>query len=105
MLYRMSPDWRKMRQLDGRNFLADTAQANASWLQDYIPPDDQAHVPVAVHEAIRTKSLFTMAHRVRLLDGSLGWTFSQAVPCWTRLACRSTSASSRSTRRLNNKPE
>ena len=80
VVYRMSPDWREMRQLDGRNFLADTAEPNAEWLRLYIHPDDQARVMAVVDEAIRTKSLFEMEHQVRRVDGSLGWTFSHAVP-------------------------
>lgn len=34
----------------------------------------------AIHEAIRTKSIFELEHRVRRVDGTLGWTFSRAVP-------------------------
>ena len=80
VVYRMSPDWVEMRQLDGQNFLADTLQANSNWLADYIHPDDQANVMAVVDEAIRTKSLFEMEHQVLRMDGSLGWTFSHAVP-------------------------
>ena len=80
VVYGMSPDWVEMRQLDGQNFLADTAQANSNWLADYIHPDDQANVKAVVDEAIRTKSLFEMEHQVLRVDGSLGWTFSHAVP-------------------------
>ena len=80
VVYRMSPDWREMRQLEGRNFLANTAEANNNWLQDYIHPDDQTRVMAVIAEAIRSKSFFEMEHQVRLLDGSLGWTFSHAVP-------------------------
>ena len=30
VVYRMSPDWSKMRQLDGRNFIADTEQPSGT---------------------------------------------------------------------------
>ena len=80
VVYRMSPDWREMRQLHGQNFIADTAAPNDNWLHKYIHPDDQPHVMAVINEAIRTKSLFEMEHQVRLADGSLGWTFSHAVP-------------------------
>ncbi|HTX06399.1 MAG TPA: PAS domain-containing protein, partial [Steroidobacteraceae bacterium] len=33
-----------------------------------------------IHEAVRTKSVFQLEHRVRRVDGSWGWTFSRAVP-------------------------
>ncbi len=33
-----------------------------------------------INEAIRTKSIFELEHRVRRADGSVGWTFSRAIP-------------------------
>ncbi len=80
VLYRMSPDWSEMRQLHSRGFLANTEKPSRTWLQEYIPPDDQPHVTAVINEAIRTKSIFELEHRVRRADGSLGWTFSRAVP-------------------------
>jgi signal transduction histidine kinase/ActR/RegA family two-component response regulator len=78
--YRMSADWGEMRQLDGRGFLFDTNIPRQSWLADYIHPDDQPQVLAAIHDAIQTKSVFELEHRVRRADGSLGWTLSRAVP-------------------------
>ena len=80
VVYRMSPDWREMLQLDGRNLVADTSVPNDNWLEEYIHPDDQARAMAVINEAIRSKSLFEMEHQVRLVDGSLGWTFSHAIP-------------------------
>ena len=54
VVYRMSPDWSEMRQLHGKNFIADTGEPNRNWLQEYIHPDDQSHVLAAINEAIRT---------------------------------------------------
>ncbi len=79
-LYSMSPDWSEMRQLKGENFLADTEKANPNWLQEYIHPDDQKLVLDAIGEAVRTGSVFELEHRVRRVDGTLGWTVSRAVP-------------------------
>lgn len=79
-LYRMNPDWSEMRQLHGGTFIADTPNPSRTWLADYIPPEDQARVSAAIQEAIRTKSIFQLEHRVRRPDGSIGWTFSRAVP-------------------------
>lgn len=79
-IYRMSSDWTEMNQLYGRGFLADTEEPSRSWLQKYIHPDDQPPVIAVIDEAIRTKSIFELEHRVRRADGSLGWTFSRAVP-------------------------
>ena len=80
VVYRMSPDWIHLRQLDGRGYLKDTADASRYWLDDYIPPEDQARIHEAIAAAIRTKSTFELEHRVLRLDGSVGWTYSRAVP-------------------------
>lgn len=80
VVYRVSPDWSEMRQLYGRGFLADTEIPSSSWLQEYVPPEDQPRVTAVVNEAISTKSTYQLEHRVRLADGSLGWIFSRAVP-------------------------
>ena len=80
VMYRMSPDWSEMRQLHGRNTLADTNKPSRTWLQEYIHPDDQSHVMAVINEAVRTRSIFKLEHRVRHLDGTVGWTFSRAVP-------------------------
>ena len=79
-VYRMSADWREMRQLHGQKFMVDTGAPSDKWLQEYIHPDDQADVMAVIDEAIRNKSLYEMEHKVKLLDGSLGWTRSQAIP-------------------------
>lgn len=80
VIYRMSPDWSEMHELDGKGFLADTNRPSATWLQEYIPEPDQPHVLKAIRNAIRTKSMFELEHRVRRADGTLGWTHSRAVP-------------------------
>ena len=80
MVYRMSPDWSEMRQLLGKNFVVDAAVPSTNWLQEYIDPADQPQVMAVIQEAIRTKSLFELEHQVRLVDGSLGWTYSHAIP-------------------------
>ncbi|MFS2025985.1 ATP-binding protein [Massilia sp. GER05] len=80
VVYRMSPDWSQLRQLDGRGFLKDTADASRYWVDDYIPAEDQARVHQAIAAATRAKSTFELEHRVRRLNGSVGWTYSRAVP-------------------------
>jgi PAS domain S-box-containing protein len=80
VVYRMSPDWSEMLQLHGRGFIADTEKPNRNWLQEYIHPDDQSHVMAVINEAIQTKGIFELEHRVLRVDGSLGWTFSRAIP-------------------------
>lgn len=80
VVYCMSPDWREMRYLAGKEFIADTTQPSDAWLDRYIHPDDQAQVVAAIDHAIRHKSVFELEHRVIRADGNLGWTFSRAVP-------------------------
>jgi len=80
VIYRMNADWSEMRQLDGREFLMDTNAPRHNWLQEYIYEQDQPHVMTVIKEAIRTKSIFTLEHPVRRADGTVGWTFSRAVP-------------------------
>jgi PAS domain-containing protein len=80
VVYHMSPDWSEMRQLYGRDFIADTMEPSRTWLQKYIFPEDQDLVLKTIEDAIRAKSTFQLEHRVRRVDGSSGWTFSRAVP-------------------------
>lgn len=80
VLYRMNADWSEMYELHGSHFVADSAKPIADWMQKYIHPDDQARVQEAIAVAIQTKRLFELEHRVRQVDGTLGWTYSRAVP-------------------------
>lgn len=80
VLYRMSPDWSEMRQLNSRGFLARTDTPSRTWLEDYIPAEEQPRVVAAFGQAIQAKSVFQLEHRVRRQDGSIGWTSSRAIP-------------------------
>lgn len=80
VIYRMSPDWTELRQLSGKSLISAVEPRNIDWLNEYIHPDDQPGVKAAVREAIRTKSVFEMEHRVFLSDGNLAWALSRAVP-------------------------
>ena len=80
VVYRMTPDWKEMRQLDGSGFIFDTENPSTDWLQNYIYPEDQPVVTQKIRDAIRTKTPFEFEHRVRRSDGSIGWTLSRAVP-------------------------
>ncbi|MDG2570661.1 HWE histidine kinase domain-containing protein [Vibrio parahaemolyticus] len=79
-VYRMSPDWTELRQRDGQGFLSNPESPNKAWLDTYIHPGDQPRLMTTIQEAIRTKSLFELEHRVRRADGTLGWVHSRAVP-------------------------
>ena len=80
VIYRMSPDWKEMRQLEGRSFVADTSDPSRTWLDSYIPRDEQPRVMAAIEEAIRTQRVFQLEHRVLQVDGGFGWVISRAVP-------------------------
>lgn len=80
VVYRMNADWTEMRRLEGKAFISDTPDPSRSWLKKYIHPEDQPRVLNAINEAIREKKNFELEHRVFLVDGSLGWTFSRAIP-------------------------
>lgn len=80
VVYRMSPDWSTMYEMDGRGFLANTAGPRADWMEQYIHPEDKEKVNSAFSRAIQDKSIFELEHRVLRADGTVGWTFSRSVP-------------------------
>ena len=80
VVYRMNADWTRMHQLHGREFIADTHEPNRSWLEKYIHPGDQRRVMDAIQEAIRNNTTFELEQQVLRIDGTLGWTFSRAIP-------------------------
>lgn len=80
IVYKMSPDWREMRYLQGQDFLASTEHPTHTWLEEYIPLSDQPQIMEGIEEIIRTKIPFEMEHRVIRRDGTIGWTLSRAIP-------------------------
>ena len=80
VLYRMSADWKEMRRLDGRGILAGTEEPTVAWLEDYVHPEDQGLVLSAIADALARKGAFQLEHRVRQVDGSVGWLSSRAIP-------------------------
>jgi signal transduction histidine kinase/PAS domain-containing protein len=80
IVYRMNPQWSRMIQLDGRGFIADTTEPSPDWLAGYVPPDEQPRVREAIDDAVMSKGIFELEHRVKRIDGSIGWVISRAVP-------------------------
>jgi len=78
VVYQMSPDWKEMRYLKGKDFLADTEEASSHWIETYLLDEDRPGVLAVVEEAIRTKRVFELEHRVIRADGTIGWTHSRA---------------------------
>mgnify|MGYP002776996489 CR=1 FL=1 len=80
VVYRMSADWREMCYLDGKQFLIHTEDPSRSWIETYIPQDDRSKIWAEIENAIQTKRIFELEHRVIQQDGTIGWTFSRAIP-------------------------
>jgi PAS domain S-box-containing protein len=80
LVYKMSADWRQKYHLIGQEFLADTTTALSTWLQTYIPAEDQPQVEHVITQATEAKHLFELEHRVRRADGTVGWVYARAVP-------------------------
>ncbi len=84
VIFSMSPDWHEMRHLRGKDFIADTESPTGDWLEKYIFPEDQQFVWAEIQKAIDAKGKFELEHRVRRVDGTVGWTHSRAVPILDR---------------------
>ena len=80
VVYRISPDWSHMHQLDGRGFLKSTNDWAKLDMNQFVPAEDMDFVRGAIAKAIATRSVFSLEHRVIQENGSLGWTFSRSVP-------------------------
>ena len=72
-VYRMSPDWRLMHELQCPDFLAPTVEPTDDWSDRYILPEDRPMVSTAIEAAIRDRTMFDLERRVRLVDGGVGW--------------------------------
>ncbi|WP_171892230.1 sensor histidine kinase [Mesorhizobium erdmanii] len=80
VIYRMSPDWQEMQELDGRGFLPSVERAAIRWQDEYLFAEDQPGIQSAIDRAIAERGVFELEHRVRRADGSAGWTLSRAIP-------------------------
>ncbi|MEL5878978.1 PAS domain S-box protein [Cereibacter sphaeroides] len=79
-IYRMSPDWRIMYQLDPTSQLDGTESPIDDWPEKYILEEDRPMVLQAIERAIRDRIMFALEHRVRRADGGIGWVLSRAAP-------------------------
>ena len=80
VVYRMNADWTELRPLQGRELVADMHEPSRSWLEKYVPPSDRRRVMDTIRAVVQTKSAFELEHQVFRIDGTLGWTFSRAIP-------------------------
>jgi PAS domain S-box-containing protein len=80
VVFRMSADWSALLAMDGREFLVSNSEPITDWIERHLPSFEQERVLAAVREAVAGKRPFELECRVNCLDGSLGWTFSRAIP-------------------------
>ena len=80
VMYRMSKDWTVMQPLDGRGLVASNHGPINNWMQKNIPTFEHDRVQDAIQSAVSGKQTFELEHQVVRPDGSLGWTFSRAIP-------------------------
>lgn len=80
VVFRMNADWSLMFELVGNGVLADTTAPTADWWDRYIHPEDRAGIQAAIEQAIGTRGLLELEHRVLRADGTPGWVVSRAVP-------------------------
>jgi PAS domain S-box-containing protein len=80
VMYRMSRDWTEMQPLDGRGLVASNTGPINDWMEQNIPLSEHDRVRDAIHEAVSGKKTFELEHQVIRPDGTLGWTFSRAIP-------------------------
>lgn len=80
VVFRMSPDWQEMHQLDGRHLLSAVEGPAIRWREEYLFPEDRPVIQAEIDRAIRGGTVFQLEHRVRRSDGTEGWTASRAIP-------------------------
>ncbi|TJZ91446.1 PAS domain S-box protein [Paracoccus gahaiensis] len=80
VFYTMNADMSELRALQGGDFVPDTVIPSADWMRDYLPPEEHPRTLAAIRDAIDRKGIFQLEHRVRRIDGRIGWAQSRAVP-------------------------
>ncbi|WP_435021356.1 PAS domain S-box protein [Tundrisphaera sp. TA3] len=80
VVYRMSADWAEMQPLDGRHLIPSNPTPIRDWMARNVPPEEHERLRAAIDAAIAGKRTFELEHRVKRVDGTIGWTFSRAVP-------------------------
>jgi PAS domain S-box-containing protein len=79
-IFRLAANGTDLIDLDGREFTRSIAGPATDWLQQILPPGDEAAVAAALQQGIAIKRPFELEHRVIRRDGSVGWSGSRAVP-------------------------
>jgi len=80
VVFRMSADFRELRQLEGRMFMEPTPVPSRDWFERYVFEGDRQRVQEAIKDAIERKAAFETEHRIFRADGTVGWTHARSVP-------------------------
>lgn len=80
IVYLMNAEWSEMQPLEGSDLVASNREPIRDWLEKNIPPSDHDLVRETIQKAKENQETFELEHRVIRPDGSIGWTFSRAVP-------------------------
>lgn len=80
VIYRMSPDWKELWAIEGRDVPSAWPLPNATWLETYVPPEDRQSLAKTIADSVRGKKILQLEHRVLRSDGSIRWASTRAVP-------------------------
>lgn len=80
VLFAVNADWTELRSLDGRGLPDHAAAPSRDWLEAHLPPEEQPRVLAVVHDAMASKCVIELEHRIRQPDGSIGWGVTRAIP-------------------------
>ncbi|MHB1871177.1 MAG: ATP-binding protein [Steroidobacteraceae bacterium] len=80
VVYEINPDWSELHARREADSGAVMPALRQDWLEQHIPPQDRQNVRAAIEQAIAGGTLFELEHRIRRVDGSIGWVVSRAVP-------------------------
>ena len=80
VVYEINPDWSELHARREADSGAIMPALRHDWLEQHVPPEDRQNVRAAIEQAIAGGTLFELEHRIRRVDGSIGWVLSRAVP-------------------------
>ena len=80
VVYLMTADWSEMQPLNGRGLVTGNDAPIRDWMERNLPADEHPRVKAAIADAIASKQIFELEHRVNGPDGREQWTYSRAVP-------------------------
>lgn len=80
VVFGMNADWSLMQPIKGRTLVKTSAIPQKNWMEQNIPTSEHKRVMSIIKKAIKQKSVFEIEHQIKRANGSLGWTFSRAVP-------------------------